>query len=350
MAAGSERKVAVVTGASRGIGAGIAKALGENGYKVYITGRTEKSAPAPKTKEKGPSLEVTAAYIREAGGEAVPVRVDHSKDSEIVKLFQRVDRENGGRLDLLVNNAFAAVPNVGGTMGKPFWEKGGGSHWDAVNLVGLRAHYVASTCAAPLMTRRRSGLIVNVSSWGGMSYIFDVAYGIGKAGMDRMAADMSVELRPYEVSAISLWPGIVSTEAMLAMASSDNPDERGLMKASFVDLYGAETPLYVGRTLAAMAGLSQSELIKRSGTVQLCGELGQEFGVTDEEGNSPASFRSLRWILPKGVPFLRGKEKSIPDIRIPWNAIKSGVASPLRDSNELNYRIASNRIIGGENK
>merc|ERR1712086_286236 len=167
--------IALVTGASRGIGRGIAIGLGE------------------------------------AGGKCVPVQCDSGNDQELAALFERIEKE-AGRLDVLVNNAFSAVSWLPQTMGQAFWEKGVDA-WDEVNHVGLRSHYHASVHAARLMVKTKSkGIIINVSSFGGLNYIFDAAYGIGKAAMDRMANDLSIELYTEGITMVSLYPGLVATE------------------------------------------------------------------------------------------------------------------------------------------
>ena len=163
-------QVCVVTGASRGIGRGVALGLGEQGCTVYITGRS------------GSELQRTCKEVLAAGGECVAAQVDSASDSELEKFFERVDSERG-QIDVLVNNAFAGVSVLPELAGKPFWDtpgRGIGEVWDAINGVGLRSHYVASTLAARIMRRRKKGIIINISSLGGSNYIFNVAYGIAR--------------------------------------------------------------------------------------------------------------------------------------------------------------------------
>lgn len=141
----------------------------------------------------------------------MPVQCDSGDDAALAELFDRIEREQG-KLDVLVNNAFSAVSWLPTQTGLPFWEKGTEA-WDIVNRVGLRSHYHASVHAASLMVKSKTkGIIINVSSFGGLNYIFDAAYGIGKAAMDRMANDMSIELVTEGITMVSLWPGLVSTE------------------------------------------------------------------------------------------------------------------------------------------
>ena len=160
-------KVCIVTGATRGIGKGIALQLGENGAKVYITGRT---LDPPKGSVVGGSLKDTAAEIEARGGKCIPVVCDHMKDDDVERLFEQVKRENDGQLDILVNNAYSAVNAIFSNMGVKFWETPV-SMWDTVNAVGLRNHYICSVYACRMMVPRKQGLIVNVSSVGGLRYL-----------------------------------------------------------------------------------------------------------------------------------------------------------------------------------
>merc|ERR1712086_456258 len=205
-------QVAIVTGASRGIGRGIAVGLGEQGATVYITARTkakgELNSAGVGGKSQAGSLEEACEQVEAAGGVCIPVQCDSADDGQIAALFARVMEEQG-RLDVLVNNAFSAVSWLPKHTGKPFWDKGPEA-WDTVNNVGLRSHYIASVHAAKAMQKNKSGIIINISSFGGLNYVFDVAYGIGKAAMDRMANDMAIELFTENITMVSLWPGLVA--------------------------------------------------------------------------------------------------------------------------------------------
>ncbi len=264
-------KIAVVTGASRGIGKGIARALGEHGCTVYVTGRTSGSGER--------TVEETARLVNEAGGAGRPVRCDHGDDDQIAALFARVTAE-AGHLDLLVNNVYK-IPDP------PAWGGGFWDHpiqiWDDQVGIGLRAHYVASWHAAPLLFAAAPGAaILNVSSPGGESYHFSSSYGAGKAGLDRLTADMAIELRPKGVAAVVLCPGLVATEFI-----TDTAARTGM------DLSTAQTPLFVGRAAAAL--LAADDLMDRSGTIQWVEDLAAEFDVTDENGARPPGYpRRLR--------------------------------------------------------
>ncbi len=263
-------QIAVVTGASRGVGKGIALGLGEAGATVYVTGRTvhEGTAPLPGT------IGATAADVSRLGGHGIPVRCDHGRDEEVIALFERVRAEQG-RIDILVNNAFTvpATPIFSGR----FWEYPVGL-WDELIHVGCRGHYVASHTVAPTMVAQGRGLIVNVSSFAGAGYVFNVAYGVGKAAVDRMAKDMAVELGPYGVTCVSIWPGVVRTE-LLVEAS-----KRGDVPFSIVN---GESPQFSGRAVAAFA--ADPKRHERTGQVLIVADLAREYGFTDVDGRQPGN-------------------------------------------------------------
>ncbi|OKH43728.1 short-chain dehydrogenase [Calothrix sp. HK-06] len=310
-----EGKVVLVTGATRGIGKGIAVGLGEAGATVYITGR---SLEANTSGNVSGSLNDTKVAVEEAGGICIPVQVDHSDDEQVRLLFERIQDEQYGQLDLLVNNAYAGVRALTDANGKPFWENET-SLWDASNNVGLRSHYIASVFAARMMTKRKQGLISTISSWGGLSYIFGVAYGTGKAACGRLAADMAVELKPHNVASISIWPGIVGTEHFASLADVwSEEDTNDPMKSMFIERYNWETPLLTGRVIAKLASESSANIMRRTGRVQIVAELARQYGIVDENGTRPVSLRSLRFILPFGLPGLRKYSSLIPDIKVPW--------------------------------
>lgn len=311
-----EGKVTLVTGATRGLGKGIAIGLGEAGATVYITGRRLDSSDS--SNGISGSLRETQAAVEEAGGICIPVQVDHSDDEQVRLLFDRIQDEQG-QLDLLVNNAYSGVQALRDAYGKPFWECEP-SFWDACNNVGLRSHYVASIFAARMMTQHRQGLICTISSWGGLSYIFGVPYGAGKAACDRLAAEMAIELKPHNVASLSIWPGIVGTEhiSQLAaeMAESEGSDPQGsLIKEGF----NWETPLLTGRVIAALT--ADSTIMRRTGRVQIVAELAQHYGLVDKDGNRPASLRSLRFLLPMALPALRQYPWLVPNIQVPWSLL-----------------------------
>jgi len=303
-----EGRVALVTGATRGIGRGIAIGLAEAGATVYVTGRSLNNSSSDAVSG---SLSETQSAIEEAGGVCIPVQVDHSDDEQVRLLFERIQDEQDGQLDLLVNNAYSGVQALKDAYSQPFWDCEP-SLWDASNNVGLRSHYVASVFAARMMTKRNSGLICTISSWGSMSYIFNTAYGAGKAACDRLAADMAVELKPHNVASVSIWPGIVGTELFSRFASENN-------NSFLSDRYNWETPLFTGRVIAALA--CEPNVMRRTGRVQIVAELANKYGIVDENGDRPASLRSLRFMLPAALPVLKKYSWLIADITVPWSLL-----------------------------
>ena len=307
------RKVALVTGATRGVGKGIAIGLGEAGATVYITGRTISSNA--QTLAPG-SLQDTQAAVEAVGGTCIPVQVNHRNDEEVRSLFERINIEQYGQLDLLVNNAYGGLQALMDAADKPFWHADP-RFWDTCNNVGLRSHYVASVFAARLMSQRHSGLICTISSWGGLSYLFGVPYGVGKAACDRLAADMALELKRYNVSSVSIWPGIVGTETVMDFANeiAEHPTAVSA-KSPFWEGYNWQTPLLTGRAIAALA--ADPKVIQRTGRVQIVAELAEHYGVVDADGRRPVSLRSLRFLLPALFPSLQQIAGRVPNVKVPW--------------------------------
>ena len=310
-------KIVLVTGATRGVGKGIAIGLGEAGATVYITGRSLERSDADN--ELSGSLQETQLAIEGVGGKCIPVRVDHSDDEQVRLLFEQI-RDEQGQLDLLVNNVFSGVQAIRNAYGKPFWQSEP-SLWDAVNNVGLRSHYVASVFAARLMSDyaprtgkadRSSGIICTISSWGGMSYLFGAAYGAGKSACDRLAADMAIELKPDNIASIAIWPGIVGTEQIIDFAKQTD----GNGQATLGDGYNWETPLLTGRAIAALA--SEPNVMKYTGKVQIVAELAEKYNLVDRSGDRPVSLRSLRFLLPFSFPALKKYLWLIPNLKLPW--------------------------------
>ena len=272
-------KVALITGASRGIGKGIALALAEAGAIVYITGRTV----SPGTNPLPGTLPETAAEIGRRGGEGFAVQLDHGSDGQVAALFERIKREQG-RLDILVNNAFSLPEDL--TEPKPFWEKPL-SNWEMID-VGVRSNYVAAWHASRIMTPQKSGLIVAISGYTGVSYTYSVIFGTAKSAVDRMARDMAIELKPHNVVSISLWQGLTLTErAERNLANIAGLEGRPATRPQ--DACSAEFP---GRVIATLA--ADPDVMRHSGGTFITAELAQEYGVTDIDGKIIPSLRSER--------------------------------------------------------
>ena len=260
-------RVAIVTGASRGIGKGCALELAAAGAIVYVTGRSVREGDAALPGTVG----ATAAEIAAEGGRAIAVACDHRDDAAVEALFARVDREQG-RLDVLVNNAFLIPPEL--TAGKKFFETPI-SNWDDMIDVGTRSAYVASAFAARRMTARGSGLIANISSSGAAKYAWHVAYGVGKAALDRLTADTAHELRDFGVAVVSIWPGFVRTERVAKYASQ-------LSELAHVR---SESQRFTGRAVAALA--ADPDVLRLTGRALASRDLADQYGFTDVDGSLP---------------------------------------------------------------
>jgi len=285
----SASKIALVTGASRGAGAGIARGLGELGYTVYVTGRTK--SPGDAKGWDGSVLpgtfEETAARVTELGGKGVPVACDHADDEQVAALFERIAADEG-RLDLLVNNATYIHHQL--IEKRPFWEK----ELDAVNIidVGLRSAYVASWHAARIMVPQGKGLIAFGSSFGASCYMHGPAYGAQKAGVDKLAHDMEHDLRGTGVAAVSIWMGPLITERS-KIASETNPDQY----KDFIET--AENPEFTAHILDAIDRAPNRDAL--SGSVLVAAEVARELGVTDRGKDRP-SYREMLGSPPAKNP------------------------------------------------
>jgi NAD(P)-dependent dehydrogenase (short-subunit alcohol dehydrogenase family) len=274
-------KVAIVTGASRGAGRGIATALGNHGCTVYVTGRSQKSGdhPLPGT------IHETASAVTAAGGHGIAVPCDHADDAQVKALFQQVMSEQG-RLDILVNNA-AAVHDELSAPGN-FWEKPL-KLGDMIN-VGLRSSYAASWLAAPIMVAQGHGLIIFTSASGAVHYSMGPAYGAHKAGMDKMASDMAVDFNNAQtnVAALSIWMGALATDRLLAIIAADEA-KFGYLRDQI------ETPEFTGHIIWAL--FNDPDLMELSGLTLIGAETARKYGITDG-GRQPPSYRDTHKVAP----------------------------------------------------
>jgi NAD(P)-dependent dehydrogenase (short-subunit alcohol dehydrogenase family) len=266
-------RVAVVTGASRGVGKGIAVALGEAGATVYVTGR---SSEGRTTEGLHGTIKETADAVTERGGQGISVRCDHTVDADVDALFERVKREQG-RLDLLVNNVWGGYEQQDwARFGAPFWEQPL-RHWSGMFESGVRAHLVSTRLAVPLMFSAGQGLIVHTTAWDRDKYLGNFLYDLAKATVNRMAFGMARELRDRQIAVIALAPGFVGTERVRAAFGAHPLPET------------AESPEYAGRAVVALA--TDADVLARSGRVLTVGELAREYGFSDIDGRQPAPFR-----------------------------------------------------------
>jgi NAD(P)-dependent dehydrogenase (short-subunit alcohol dehydrogenase family) len=275
--------IALVTGATRGAGKGIALALADTGATVYVTGRTRADGDSPLPG----SLDATVAEIAARGGTGIPLVCDHADDAQVETAFAHVARDHG-RLDVLVNNAFTIPDRI--TSRRPFWEKG--LEQQVVLDVGLRSTYVASYYAAPLLING-GRLVVNTSSFGGACYMHGPAYGAVKAGVDKMAHDMAEDFRPHGVAVVSLWMGMLRTERTAPLF--DAADHRYAEHTQHPE--SAEFP---GRIIAALA--NHPDRMRYSGRVLIGAEVAHELGVVDVDGGRPPSHRSALGSPPEFSP------------------------------------------------
>jgi NAD(P)-dependent dehydrogenase (short-subunit alcohol dehydrogenase family) len=299
-----EGRVAVVAGATRGAGRGIACALGEAGAIVYCTGRSTREKRVARRRSKSSAFELerrpetieeTAEIVSSRGGVGIHARVDHTDEEQVKSLFKRVKKEQG-RLDVLVNDVWGGDELT--EWGKPFWklstEKG---------LLMLRravfSHIITSRHAAPLLVEQKRGLIVEITDGDGLYYRGTLFYDLVKATVIRLAFDMSEELRRHKVAAVAVTPGFLRSEAMLEHmgVTEENWREGAKKSPSFIE---SETPFFVGRAVAALA--ADKKILKKSGKVLSSWNLAREYGFTDVDGRVP---RIAEWVQENMPGFLK---------------------------------------------
>lgn len=265
-------KVALVTGATRGIGKGIVIALAKAGVIVYFTGRTEKEYEGA-VKLSG-SLKATENDVKKHGGIAIGLKCDHTIQVEVEKVIDTIMAEQG-QIDILVNNVWGGYEHFNN--GTEFWKEQEFwttpmSRWNSMFDAGVTAHYMTSHLAAPIMIKQNSSLIINISFWASQKNDRGVAYGTAKAATDKMTSTMAYELEKYHVAVVSLYPGLVRTESVLAAQD-------------YFDLSNSESPEFIGRAIIALA--SDSNVISKTGKVCIAAQLAKEYGFTDIDGKQP---------------------------------------------------------------
>ena len=289
-------KVALVTGASKNIGKGIALEVAACGATTYLTARTLEDDPSGAG-----SLRRTAQEIAASGGTAHPLACDHTDDSQVERVFDAIEAAHG-RLDLVVN---VASPDFSSMVGRPFWEL----PFDGMSRcleIGPRSNFVVSALAARMMVPREEGLIVNISSHGSRDYLLSVPYGAGKAAIEKITRDTALELRDHNVAVVSLWPGLVLTEGLLSQAVP-GPDGRPMLGG--LDISFGESPRFTGRAVVALATVP--DRMARSGGAFRTVELASELGFREDDGSLPADVLRLHEHLgDQEIPdFWRGVER-----------------------------------------
>ncbi|MDC6171294.1 SDR family oxidoreductase [Paucibacter sp. XJ19-41] len=284
-------RVAVVTGASRGAGRGIALELGAAGATVYVTGRSTREQPADgygqilalSGLERPPgTIDDCAEDLTRLGGHGIALRCDHTQDEQVAALFARVWREQG-RLDLLVNNAWGGHECFDGVFEAPFWQHPL-AQWDAMMDRGVRNHLLAGRHAAPLLVEQGHGLIVGTTFWDRDRYLRgNLFYDLAKAAISRLAFGMAEELRPHGVASLALSPGWMRTEFVL---SGHRTDEAHWQDSPA--LARTESPRYLGRAVAALA--ADPQVLARSGRVLRVADLAREYGFSDIDGRQVEAF------------------------------------------------------------
>ncbi len=272
-------KVALVAGATRGAGRAIAIELAKAGALVYVTGRSTRGSPSPMQRPE--TIEETAEMIEAEGGRAIAMRVDHTLPAEVAALMGRIQREQNGRLDFLVNDVWGGDPLA--NWGVPFWK-----HSLADGLLmqrnAVHSHMVTSWYAAPLMVARRSGLIIEVTDGNTERYRGSLYYDLTKASVNRLAMAQAEDLRPYNVAVLALSPGFLRSEAMLDHFKVKEANWRDAV-AQEPDFAVSETPHYIGRAVAAL--VADPNIMQKSGQAWATWNLYKEYGFTDLDGSQP---------------------------------------------------------------
>jgi NAD(P)-dependent dehydrogenase (short-subunit alcohol dehydrogenase family) len=301
-------RIAVVAGATRGAGRGIARALGESGATVYCTGRSVRGKPSPYGRLE--TIDETAELITAAGGTAVAVRVDHTVESEVEALFARIDREHG-RLDLLVNSIAGEEPMM--AQWGSFWEANL-QNGEAVFRQALLSHIITAKHAALLMIGKRRGLIVEVTENDILSAGGNPLTQCVKLGLKGLALNMAAELKPHGVAAVAITPGFLRSEAMLEHfgVTEANWRDGGKKDKNFLE---SESPLFVGRAVAALA--SDNRILERTGQLYSSWELGREYRFTDADGRRP-DWGALKIDFSGLPPFLLDIMRTGSHIQIAW--------------------------------
>ncbi|MEV7629015.1 SDR family oxidoreductase [Actinoplanes sp. NPDC089786] len=282
-------KIALVAGATRGAGRGIAVELGAAGARVYVTGRSSRAGRSDMDRPE--TIEETADLVTAAGGHSIAVRCDHSDVRQVAALIRRVEDEQD-RLDVLVNDIWGGDPLT--EWGTPFWQ---------LDLAAFRAmweravltHLITSQHAVPLMMRRRTGLIIEVTDGLGREYRGNLAYDLTKTAVNRLALAQAEELREHGITALAVTPGFLRSEAMLDHfgVTEDNWRDGGDRDPHFL---ASETPRYIGRAISALA--ADPHIAERAGQVLTSWDLAEHYGLHDVDGRQPNWARHIGSAVP----------------------------------------------------
>jgi NAD(P)-dependent dehydrogenase (short-subunit alcohol dehydrogenase family) len=305
MSGSLDGRVALVTGASKNIGKGMALEVAAAGATTYITARTLNDTP-----DAIGSLRRTVAEIEAAGGNAIALACDHTDDAQVEAVFERI-RSDHGRLDLLVN---VASPDFSEMVGVPFWEIPF-RHITACLTIGPRSDYVTTALAARMMVPQGSGLIINISSHGATQHLLSVPYGVGKGAIDKLTRDTAAELRAHGVAVVSLWPGLVLTEGLLAHTEVAADGTRTLHG---LDIGFGETPKFNGKAIVALA--SDPQNLDKSGGSYWSSRLAREYGFAEDDGHLPPEIEGLVTLM---------SADDIPDY---WRGVDRFVDAPTASS------------------
>lgn len=267
-----ERQIALVTGASRGVGRGIAHELGIAGATVYVTGRSREGEAT--TDDLPGTIDSTARLVTEAGGRGVPVPCDHTVAEDVDRLAATI-RNESGRLDLLVNNVWGGYEQYDPDVFElPLWEQPI-RRWDKMFETGVRAHYLTSRVMVPLLLDVADALIVNISFGDEGRFLGDVQYDVAKYAVTRLGFALSEALASRAISSLTVYPGFTRTERVARGASSEA-------------LESTHSPRFVGRAVVALA--VDPDVAEKSGTALKVAHLAEEYGFTDVDGSSPEPF------------------------------------------------------------
>jgi NAD(P)-dependent dehydrogenase (short-subunit alcohol dehydrogenase family) len=296
MAGALTGKVALVTGASKNIGKGMALEVAAAGALTYVTARSVAAIDGQIA-----SLDRTVAEIEAAGGKAIAVACDHTDDAQVEAVFDRIRTEQG-RLDVVVN---VASPDFSDMVGANFWELPFETMTRCLD-VGPRSNFVTTALAARIMIPQGSGVVINISSHGAIGYLLSVPYGVGKAAIDKVTQDTALELKAHNVAVVSLWPGLVLTEGLLA---NTTVDENGTRLLHGLDISFGESPKFNGKAVVALA--ADPDIMAKTGGSFWTAKLAREYGFTEDDGSLPRESQPIGTVMGQDeIPeFWRGVER-----------------------------------------